>query len=138
MQEIFLITVKQVRQVKNGLTVLPALPGEIFHFDFNEKIRIEFPNGHTIENNAQFGSLFVTPPRLDYFITITNLDEKDLPVESKIFLLNKTEEEIIRRPLSADSKRKAIEYISWLVKDSPLEVQEKIIERIKQIEVDEN
>jgi len=136
MNEIFLVTVKQVTQVHNDLTILPALSGKIFHFDFNEKIRVELPNGQSIASNAQFSSLFVTPPSVDYFITISNLDEKDVHVGSKIFLLNKTEEEIIRLPFTADSKRKAVEYISGLIKDSPLEVQKRIIERIKRIEVD--
>jgi hypothetical protein len=139
MPEIFLITVEAARRTDMGLILLPPLPGRKHHYDKVERIKVETPTQTVLECDAMFGShLSFVPSKSFYIITVPSVEECNIPLGSKIWLLHKTEEQLALPPFTKEAKEKSIALINTLEKSLPADVREELLEHLRNMKTDEN
>ena len=126
-----------MRQTIAGLTLLPPLPGDKYRYEEVEELKVETPANIVFECDAKFSVPFITPAKLIYIITVPSVKETDIPLGSKIWLLNKTEEQIAIPPFTNEAKEKAINEITELVKDFPADLKGEIIKHVTEMKTDE-
>jgi hypothetical protein len=94
MNELFQFTVTDTFLIEGrGLILSPFFPVDKFQFDSNEPVRIETPDGHSFGADDDFEIPFVrpTPTVLKSLCVLRNVQKSDVPIGSKVLLLNKTQ-----------------------------------------------
>jgi len=79
-----------------GLILSPFFPVDRYQFNGRERVRIETPDGHAFETDADFEIPCVrpTPKTFEAVCVIRGAQKADVPIGSKISLLNRTAEEV--------------------------------------------
>lgn len=79
-----------------GLIVAPFFPEPQYRFDKSERVRVETPDHRVFEADAEFDIPFVRPkPKVfEYVCLLRETGKSDVPVGSKVSLLNKTAEQV--------------------------------------------
>jgi hypothetical protein len=88
-----------------GLILSPFFPVDRYRFDTKERVSIETPDGRLFEADANFEIPFVSPrPKVFQAMCVIRQAQKtDVPVGSKVSLLNKTSEQVAPNAGSADA-----------------------------------
>jgi hypothetical protein len=97
MSALFQFTVTDTFLIEGrGLILSPSFPVDRYHFNRREQVRIEAPDGRTFETDADFEIPCVrpTPKVFEAVCVIRRAQKADVPVGSKVFLLNKTAEQV--------------------------------------------
>jgi hypothetical protein len=80
-----------------GLILAPFFPEPKYRFDRIERVRVETPDHRMFEADAEFDIPMVSPtPKIFEFVCLLREAQKaDVPVGSKVSLLNKTAEQVV-------------------------------------------
>jgi len=95
--EVFLTTVIDTFDVTGrGLIIAPSFPLTEYKFDKEERIRIETPDGQEFVCDSYFQVPFLhpTPKVLSACCTLLKVSKHQVPIGSKIFIVNKSKDEI--------------------------------------------
>ena len=97
-KELFQFTVADTFLIEGrGLIIAPFFPVNEFQFDRSERIRIEKPDGSLSETVAEFDIPMVSPiPKIFNAVCLVREARKeDVPIGSRIILLDKTHEQVL-------------------------------------------
>ena len=95
--ETFLTIVEDTFYIKGrGLIIAPSFPVSEYNFNTEEKIRVETMDGSVIFCDAYFQVPFQSPrPKIISFCcALLKVSKEQVPIGSKIFLMDKTRDEI--------------------------------------------
>lgn len=79
-----------------GLILAPFFPEPEYRFDSRERVRVETPDHRQFESDAEFEIPMVSPtPKVFEFVCLLCEAQKaDVPIGSRVSLLNKTAEQV--------------------------------------------
>jgi len=79
-----------------GLILAPFFPEQQYRFDRLERVRVETPDRRVFDTDAEFDIPMVSPtPKVFQIVCLLRETQKaDVPVGSRVSLLNKTAEQV--------------------------------------------